>query len=74
MFELEKVGVPENIKEIGFKKIYPFESMEIGDSFVYDHKKHPYCKSAGYHHSRRKGGKFAFRKQNDLETRCFRVK
>ena len=71
MFEIEKnVPIPS---QINGKQIYPFDKMEIGDSFVFEKEfmnKVHYAKSQ---YGRRNEKKFALRRISDGRYRCWRI-
>lgn len=53
---------------------YPFREMEVGDSFHIPSPVFPrLVNSAAYNFGKKRGWKFAFRKQNDGTYRCWRT-
>lgn len=71
-FKIEK-NVPLTSARGGSAK-YPFSEMEVGDSFHIPSPEFPrLVNSAAYHFGKKRGWKFAFRKQEDGTYRCWRT-
>lgn len=51
---------------------YPFNKMEVGDSFAVEKENRHLCSNAASHHGRNHGKKFSVRKHGD-EYRCWRI-
>lgn len=71
MFNIEKdIPLPE---PRGARTKYPFEEMEIGDSFLFDKKQVNLIHFAKSQYGRRNNKKFSVRRINNDEYRCWRI-
>lgn len=66
-------GVPMPDKQIGRPPRYPFEDMDIGDSFEFERDDKQKISSAVSHYSKRKKKVFTIRMIKN-KYRCFRIK
>lgn len=70
-YKIEK-GVP--MPERGVRSIrYPFEQMEVGDSFTYLAAEDALVRSAAHRNTKATGKRFAVRKLSASGGRCWRV-
>lgn len=75
--KIEKgIDIPE--KKVGKKRKYPFDKMEVGDSFLYDKEKYSRkvlnkLNTCARVYGKSRDVKFSFRKQGDF-LRCWRIK
>ncbi|WP_094796978.1 hypothetical protein [Bordetella genomosp. 7] len=68
MFEIEK-----NVPMSHGNAIYPFEKMDVGDSFVVPASFVAKVRAAASFHGKRHGRKFSVRHVGDDQCRCWRV-
>lgn len=60
-------------KAIPIPRFYPFEQMEVGDSFVLPHEKRNAAQMAMRRFSKQTNRKFVMRVMDSGELRCWRV-
>ena len=55
------------------RRKYPFDKMEVGDSFKLNRSNKIRCACAAYQYGRRKDKKFTVRNIDDEHCRCWRI-
>lgn len=72
MINIDKnIPVPEGRKK-GRRVAYPFEQMEVGDSFVIPDGEREKCRMAAYAWGKRRNLRFVVRLDDDGDVRCWR--